>query len=78
MQIYCFTHSDSLPIRLGVSVGGSINDIVEHPIKHIRIVRPRYDKLYSPDKQSRTDELVMGLKNNIQEILRSNVRKREE
>ena len=67
-----------LPIRLGVSVGGSINDIVEHPIKHIRIVRPRYDKLYSPDKQSRTDELVMGLKNNIQEILRSNVRKREE
>ena len=67
-----------LPIRLGVSVGGSINDIAEHPIKHIRIVRPRYDKLYSPDKQSRTDELVMGLKNNIQEILRSNVRKREE
>lgn len=67
-----------LPIRLGVSVGGSINDIVEHPIKHIRIVRPRYDKLYSPDKQSRTDELVMGLKNNIQEILRSNVRKKEE
>ena len=67
-----------LPIRLGVSVGGSINDIVEHPIKHIRIVRPRYDKLYSPDKQSRTDELVMGLKNNIQEILRSNVRNRGE
>lgn len=67
-----------LPIRLGVSVGGSINDIVEHPIKHIRIVRPRYDKLYSPDKQSRTDELVMGLKNNIQEILRSNVRKKDE
>ena len=67
-----------LPIRLGVSVGGSINDIAEHPIKHIRIVRPRYDKLYSPDKQSRTDELVMGLKNNIQEILRSNVRKRGE
>ena len=67
-----------LPIRLGVSVGGSINDIAEHPIKHIRIVRPRYDKLYSPDKQSRTDELVMGLKNNIQEILRSNVRKKDE
>ena len=67
-----------LPIRLGVSVGGSLNDITEHPLKHIRIVRPRYDKLYSPDKQSRTDELVMGLKNNIQEILRSNVRKKEE
>ena len=65
------------PIRLGVSVGGSLNDIAEHPLKHIRLIRPRYKKLYEPDKQSRTDEIVIGLKDNIQTILEGNVRRRE-
>lgn len=63
-----------LPISLGVSISGSINDIAESPIKHIRLVRPQYNKLYIPDKQSRTDEIIMELKNNIQDVLRSNVR----
>lgn len=63
-----------LPISLGVSISGSINDIAESPIRHIRLVRPQYNKLYIPDKQSRTDEIIMELKNNIQDVLRSNVR----
>lgn len=63
-----------LPIPLGVSISGSINDIAENPLRHIRLVRPQYNKLYIPDKQSRTDEIIMELKNNIQDVLRSNVR----
>jgi len=63
-----------LPFRLGVKVSGSLNDIASHPIKHIRVVRPKYAKLYNPQKQSHTDEVVMGLKDHILNTLKGNVR----
>ena len=63
-----------LPIRLGVKVSGSLNEIAASPIKHIRIIRPQYKKLYNPEKRSDTDEMVMGIKDHILETLKGNVR----
>ena len=63
-----------LPIRLGVTVSGPINGITEHPLKHIKVGRPQYDKLYKPSKRGNTEEKVLQMKQDILNTMRSNVR----
>lgn len=63
-----------LPIRLGVTVSGPIFDITDKPLKHIKLTRPQYDKLFEPEKRSDVEDQVIRLKSGILETLRSNVR----
>lgn len=64
-----------LPIRLGVTISGPLNDIAEFPVRHIKVGRAKYDKLYSPEK-GKAEEAIMRRKNAILEAGRSNVRPR--
>ena len=64
-----------LPIRLGVTISGPLNDIAEFPIRHVKVGRAKYDKLYSPEK-GKAEEAIMRRKNAILEAARSNVRPR--
>lgn len=63
-----------LPIRLGVDIEGALEDISAHPLKHIKLVRPKYDKMFSPERRGVADDKVLDMKKDIQETLRSNVR----
>ena len=63
-----------LPIRLGVTVSGPINGISESPLKHIKVGRAQYDKLYKPSKRGNTEERVLMMKQDILNTLRNNVR----
>lgn len=63
-----------LPIRLGVTVSGPINGIADSPLKHIKLGRAKYDKLYKPARRGNTDERVLKMKQDILETLRGNVR----
>jgi hypothetical protein len=63
-----------LPIRLGVDISGPIVDIADRPLKHIKLVRPKYNKLFKPDKRGDTEQKVLSMKQDILETLRSNVR----
>ena len=64
-----------LPIRLGVTISGPLNDIAEFPIRHIKVGRAQYDKMYTP-KKGQADEAILRRKNAILEASRSNVRPR--
>ena len=64
-----------LPIRLGVTISGPLNDIAEFPVRHIKVGRAQYDKLYEPDK-GKAEQAIMERKNAIMEAARSNVRPR--
>lgn len=63
-----------LPIRLGVTVSGPINGITQTPLKHIKVGRPKYDKLYKPSRQGAAEEKVLQMKQDILNTLRGNVR----
>ena len=64
-----------LPIRLGVTISGPLNDIAEFPVRHVKVGRAQYDKLYSPEK-GKAEEAIMRRKNAIMEAGRANVRPR--
>jgi len=64
-----------LPIRLGVTISGPLNDIAEFPVRHVKVGRAQYDKLYSPEK-GKAEEAIMRRKNAILEAGRANVRPR--
>ena len=63
-----------LPIRLGVTISGPINGISESPLKHIKVGKAKYDKLYKPSKRGNTEEKVLQMKEDILNTLRGNVR----
>ena len=64
-----------LPIRLGVTISGPLEDIANFPVRHIKVGRAQYDKLYSPEK-GKAEEAIMRRKNAIMEAGRANVRPR--
>ena len=64
-----------LPIRLGVTISGPLEDIANFPVRHIKVGRAKYDKLYSPEK-GKAEEAIMRRKNAIMEAGRANVRPR--
>ena len=64
-----------LPIRLGVTISGPLEDIANFPVRHIKVGRAKYDKLYKPEK-GKAEEAIMRRKNAIMEAGRSNVRPR--
>lgn len=64
-----------LPIRLGVTISGPLNDIAEFPVRHVKVGRAQYDKMYTP-KKGKADEAILERKNAIMEAARSNVRPR--
>jgi hypothetical protein len=63
-----------LPIRLGVTISGPLDDIAKFPIRHIDLGLAKYDKLYKPGKQGKAEETILRMKNDILNTLRSNVR----
>jgi len=63
-----------LPVRLGVTISGPVQEIAASPLKHISLQRPEYDTMYRPEKRSDVDDKVLWLKNDILEMLRTNVR----
>jgi len=72
---YHISLTDSpLPVRLGVTVSGPIDGISNSPLKHIKLEKPRYTKLYKTEKRGTTEERVLSMKQDILETLRSNVR----
>lgn len=62
-----------LPFRLGVTVKGSINDIVDRPLKHIKLSKCEYKRLYVPERRNLTDERVLMMKQDILNTLKSSV-----
>lgn len=62
-----------LPIRLGVDISGSLEDISAHPAKHIKVTRPKYDKMFRQEKHNVTDDRILRLKRSVSETLKSNV-----
>ena len=64
-----------LPIRLGVTISGPLEDIAEFPVRHIKVGRAQYDKMYTPEK-GKAEEAILRRKNAIMEAARSNVRPR--
>ena len=64
-----------LPIRLGVTISGPLEEIAEFPVRHVKVGRAKYDKLYKPEK-GKAEEAIMRRKNAILEAARSNVRPR--
>ena len=64
-----------LPIRLGVTISGPLEDIAAFPVRHVKVGRAQYDKLYSPEK-GKAEEAIMRRKNAILEAGRSNIRPR--
>ena len=63
-----------LPIRLGVNVGGSLNDIAEKPLKHIRVGKCQYKKMFKPEKRGLAEERTLQMKKVISDTLKENVR----
>lgn len=63
-----------LPIRLGVSVSGPITDIAASPLKHISLEKPEYSTMFVTEKHTDLDDMIQGLRSNILNTLRSNVR----
>ena len=63
-----------LPIRLGVNVGGSINDIAEKPLKHIKVGKCQYKKMFKPEKRGLAEERTLQMKKVISDTLKENVR----
>lgn len=63
-----------LPVRLGVNVGGSLNDIAEKPLKHIKVGRCQYKKMFKPEKRGLTEERTLQMKKVISDTLKENVR----
>ena len=64
-----------LPIRLGVTISGPLEEIAQFPVRHVKVGRAQYDKLYSPEK-GKAEEAIMRRKNAILEAGRANVRPR--
>ena len=64
-----------LPIRLGVTISGPLEEIAQFPVRHVKVGRAQYDKLYSPEK-GKAEEAIMRRKNAIMEAGRANVRPR--
>ncbi len=64
-----------LPIRLGVTISGPLEEIAEFPVRHVKVGRAKYDKLYKPEK-GKAEEAIMRRKNAILEAGRANVRPR--
>ena len=67
-----------LPIRLGVTISGPLNDIAQFPIRHIKVGRAQYGKLYRPEKSGKVEADIMRRKNAILDASRSNVRPRKQ
>ncbi|MCQ2059730.1 MAG: hypothetical protein MJY71_07895 [Bacteroidaceae bacterium] len=63
-----------LPFRLGVTVQGALDDIIARPLKHIRLSKCEYKRLYVPEKRNITDQRMLMMKQDILNTLRSNVR----
>ena len=63
-----------LPIRLGVNVGGSLNDIAEKPLKHIKVGKCQYKKMFKPEKRGLAEERTLQMKKVISDTLKENVR----
>lgn len=63
-----------LPIRLGVNVCGSLNDIAEKPLKHIKVGRCQYKKMFKPEKRGLAEERTLQMKKVISDTLKENVR----
>ncbi len=72
---YHISLTDSpLPFRLGVTVSGPIEAISDKPLKHIKLSRCEYDKLFKPSKRSDVEERTLSIRRDIAETLKSNVR----
>ena len=67
-----------LPIRLGVTISGPLNDIAQFPIRHIKVGRAQYGKLYRPEKSGKVEDDILRRKNAILNASRSNVRPRKQ
>ena len=48
--------------------------ITQFPLRHIKVGRAKYDKLYKPGKQGAAEEKVLNMKQDILNTLRGNVR----
>jgi hypothetical protein len=59
-----------------VTVSGPLNDISAFPIRHIKVGRAKYGKLYRPEKSGKVEDAILRRKSTILNTARSNVRPR--
>jgi hypothetical protein len=59
-----------LPTRLGVDIKGDLNDIIAHPASHVKLVKPRYEATFMPDKKNVTQGMDEDIRNQIRDALK--------
>jgi hypothetical protein len=59
-----------LPRQLGVDIKGNMNDIAANPMKHIKLVKPRYATTFTPEKRGATKTAEEEIRDQIRAALR--------
>lgn len=71
---YHISLTDSpLPIQLGVDIKGTLDDVMNHPVKCIRLVKPKYAKMYRPAQRREIDTRQLEIRKMIRDALTSKV-----
>lgn len=75
---YHISLTDSpLPIQLGVDIKGTLDEVMNHPMKCISLVKPKYAKLYRPAQRREIDTRQLEIRKMIRDALTSKVIKQE-
>ena len=71
---YHISLTDSpLPVQLGVDIKGTMDDVMNHPMKCISLVKPKYAKLYRPAQRREIDTRQLEIRKMIRDALTSKV-----
>jgi hypothetical protein len=62
-----------LPVQLGVDIKGTMDDVMNHPMKCISLVKPKYAKLYRPAQRREIDTRQLEIRKMIRDALTSKV-----
>jgi hypothetical protein len=59
-----------IPARLGVDIKGNMDNIIARPVKHVKLVKPRYAETFIPEKRGTTQSAEEEIRNQIRASLR--------
>lgn len=71
---YHISVTDSpLPLKFGVNVIGNMDDIMNHPLKCIRLAKCKYANLYRPSQRREVDTKKLDIIKKMREALKSDI-----
>jgi hypothetical protein len=71
---YHISVTDSpLPLKFGVNVIGNMDDIMNHPLKCIRLAKCKYANLYRPSQRREVDTKKLDIIKKMREALKSHI-----